>query len=286
MTSENPFPVIRRILVALDASRHSRAALAAAVELAAALEAELVGLFVEEADLLRLCEFPGLQEVGLYTPVPRALSREYVERQLRALARQAEAMLAELAAQRGVRWTFRTVRGTVSAELLNVSAEFDLISLGVVGHHALMRYRQVGSTVRVAIRQAPRPLLIARHGVRIGSPVLVLSCDSPYTEGALALASRLRERVGGNLVVLVLAPDAGKRAELRARAEKWLADYGIPARIRELERGDAETIAQAVEAERGGLLIVPGDTNCLPQETLEALLDRLKCPVLWFGSAA
>ena len=45
-------PTIRRILVALDASPHSLAALEAASELADALKAELVGIFVEDVNLL------------------------------------------------------------------------------------------------------------------------------------------------------------------------------------------------------------------------------------------
>ena len=48
----------RRILVALDASAHSHAALAAAVALAARLHAEIEGLFVEDINLLRLAELP------------------------------------------------------------------------------------------------------------------------------------------------------------------------------------------------------------------------------------
>ena len=40
-------PTIRRILVALDASPHSRAALEAASDLALALKAELIGIFVD-----------------------------------------------------------------------------------------------------------------------------------------------------------------------------------------------------------------------------------------------
>ena len=55
--------VIRRILVALDASRHSLAALEAAAELAARLKAELVGLFVEDIDLLRLAGLPFAREI-------------------------------------------------------------------------------------------------------------------------------------------------------------------------------------------------------------------------------
>ena len=45
--------IIRRILVALDTSKHSLAALEAADELAAWLKAELFGLFVEDINLLR-----------------------------------------------------------------------------------------------------------------------------------------------------------------------------------------------------------------------------------------
>ena len=53
----------RRIVVALDASSHSHAALAAAVALAGRLQAELQGIFVEDVNLLRLAELPFAREV-------------------------------------------------------------------------------------------------------------------------------------------------------------------------------------------------------------------------------
>jgi K+-sensing histidine kinase KdpD len=46
-TSENEL-TIKRILVALDASSHSNAALRMATELASQLDAELTGIFVED----------------------------------------------------------------------------------------------------------------------------------------------------------------------------------------------------------------------------------------------
>ena len=52
---------IQRILVAVDASPPSFAALEAAVELAATLGAELIVLFVEDIALLRLAESPFFQ---------------------------------------------------------------------------------------------------------------------------------------------------------------------------------------------------------------------------------
>jgi len=49
---------IRRVLVAMDASPHSRAALEAAIELASHFEAELRGLFVEDINMLRAVGLP------------------------------------------------------------------------------------------------------------------------------------------------------------------------------------------------------------------------------------
>ncbi|MBK7177644.1 MAG: universal stress protein [Chloroflexi bacterium] len=59
---------IQRILVALDASPHSLAALEAAIDLAERLDAELQGLFVEDINLLRLAQLPFARE--LRYPLP------------------------------------------------------------------------------------------------------------------------------------------------------------------------------------------------------------------------
>ena len=75
-----------RILVALDASPQSVAALRAAAELAALMEAELEGLFIEDINLLHLCGLPFSHEIGSYTAKRRQLDNLALERQLRGLA--------------------------------------------------------------------------------------------------------------------------------------------------------------------------------------------------------
>ena len=55
--------VVRRILVALDASTQSLAALRTAVTLAAELGAELEGLFVEDTNLMRMAMLPVARRV-------------------------------------------------------------------------------------------------------------------------------------------------------------------------------------------------------------------------------
>ena len=54
---------IQRILVALDASTDSLAALDAAAKLAQCLQAELVGLFVEDVNLLYMAGLPFTREL-------------------------------------------------------------------------------------------------------------------------------------------------------------------------------------------------------------------------------
>ncbi len=63
---------IQRILLALDASPQSVAALDTATELAGRLGAELTGLFVEDTDLLRMAALPFAAEIGRLSPEPAA----------------------------------------------------------------------------------------------------------------------------------------------------------------------------------------------------------------------
>ena len=163
MTEAEQVPSIRRILVALDASPHSMAALEAAAELAAGLQAELLGVFVEDVNLLRLAGLPFAREVHAFSAIPRALDSQEIERELRAQAERARRALARAAEREQVRWTFRVVRGPVLEELLAASAQADLISLGKQGWSANMR-RTMGSTAWEILSQATcHALLIQRR---------------------------------------------------------------------------------------------------------------------------
>ena len=73
------FP-LHRILVPLDASENSLTALDTAAELAAVLDAELEGLFVEDINLLQLCDFPFAREVSFLGPSFRRIDRAETER--------------------------------------------------------------------------------------------------------------------------------------------------------------------------------------------------------------
>ena len=123
------FP-IRRILVAIDATPDSWAALDAAAELAAEMEAEILGLFVEDIKLLRLADSPYAREVAYPTAAGAPLDRARMESQLRAHSAQAEKAVAAAGMREEVRWSFRSIRGEVTAEIRAAAGEADLLAIG------------------------------------------------------------------------------------------------------------------------------------------------------------
>jgi len=154
--TEGPI-VAERVLVALDASPQSQAALRAAARVAAAMQAELLGLFVEDANLFHLCNSPFCREVGLRTAVVRQLESQTVERQLRVLAAEMRRSLARVAGEAQVHWSFQVTRGAVEHELLTAAENSVLLSLG---RTSWLTGSRLGSTTRMVVQRTLRPLLI------------------------------------------------------------------------------------------------------------------------------
>jgi nucleotide-binding universal stress UspA family protein len=271
--------VIRRILVALDASTHSLAALEAAATLAATLEAELLGLFVEDINLLQLAGLPFAQEVSFSSATRRPLSSLSMEQDLRAQATRAQRALASAAERMRVRWSFRVVRGQVTGEVLAAALEADLLILGKISRPLTRRIR-LGSTARAVIAQSPRSVLILQQGACIGQPVLVVYDGSTTARKTLAAAARLVQRMNDRLIVLIPSDRQHTAQLLEEQATEWLQKRGLQARYRRLENRDLSTLVQAVQTEGGGMLVVDGESALLQGEGIQELLGKIDCPIL------
>lgn len=201
--TEGPI-VAERVLVALDASPQSQAALRAAARVAAAMQAELLGLFVEDANLFHLCNSPFCREVGLRTAVVRQLESQTVERQLRVLAAEMRRSLARVAGEAQVRWSFQVTRGAVEHELLAAAENSVLLSLGRTGW---LTGSRLGSTTRSVVQRTPRPLLILGNHEGLTHPLTVIYNGSASADRVLALAVRLAQRDGHALNILLVGQD-------------------------------------------------------------------------------
>jgi len=277
MSEQDDELTIRRILVALDTSRHSLTALEAAVELAASLAAELQGLFVEDVNLLRVAGSPVAREVRYPFATAARLSLGRMERELRAQAVQARRALATACGRRQVKWSFRVVRGEITPEVLAAALEADLLSLGRASR-PLIRRGRLGSTARAAAAEAPCCVLLLQRDVGIRPPIVVTYDGSPMAQYALMMATHLAQKNGGYLAVLILtdAPDEAQR--LQAEAADSLRGRKLIIRYRRLAGAGIATLTHEIRSEGSGALVL--STTILQPDALQTLLDEVDCPIL------
>lgn len=273
MSSRQPNDAsIRRILVALDASVSSLAALEAAVALASRLEAELIGLFVEDVNLLKLAALPFAREVGFPSARRRRLGSVEMERALRAQASRAQAALIAAAGRQSVRCSFRVVRGEVTAQVLEAATEVDLLALG----RAPLRAWRASSTSRVIVSAAARPVLLLTPGTPARPPVACVYDGSAEAKSALLLARRLVQAESDTLTILIVARDADEAQCLRKQAAGHMAGSGLAVDYVTLLDADAADVAQLARRHDIGTLVLPANLR-LKTTTLDELLIQLDC---------
>lgn len=266
--------VIRRVLVAVDASPHSLAALETAAQLATCLGAELMGLFVEDVNLKRLTELPVAREVRYFSLTSHACGERAVDGQFQAQARRARQALASVAAGSGLAWSFRVVRGQVAHEVLNAAAEGDLMALGQVGFRPARG--QLGSTARRVLEGHRGLTLVHPARARRDLPVVVLHDGSPEARRALGVAARLAARSDRALVVLELGGEAAEHDD--GVLSRWLEEHpGV--KHRRLPNLSPSVVLHTLGPEAGCLLVLPG-SHRLDEDAVAGLVRNLTGPVL------
>lgn len=243
---------VRRLLVALDASAGSLESLEAAASLAAGLEAELLGLFVEDESLMRLAGLPCTGAVSPFSPSVRSLNAPEMERRMHRRAARAERALAAAAGRARVRHSFRRMSGSGFSDVLPEAEEDDLVLLRSSGGGEALEAR--GSALILHGRWDP------------GAPVTVLHDGSAPARRALELASALAR--AGSSRLLMLMP-----ASARSMPGSAFVREGIE--VRYVESSSAAALAGAGGE---GLLVLPA--QFLPVGSLRRLLGRLSRPVL------
>lgn len=267
-----------RILVLLDGSRLSRAALAAAADIAGREGREVLGVFVEEDNLLRSAAYPFTREVGGTSGERRPMDRILLEQRLRRLAERARSALTELEAQRGFPCDLSVIRGHVVDEVLALARPQDLLVLGRSGWSEAIGMR-LGSTARGLMHQAPGVVLLWCETRKPVQRVVVLLNDhDDANERALLAAQSVCRHRQQPVTVVVPAGDgltASKLADLQAAT----AVFGKGCRLRQLASMGAATVARVLREEGASQLVISRQSALFCQPGIEPLLLALNLPV-------
>jgi hypothetical protein len=232
---------IRRIVVRVESAPQDRAALQAAADIAARMQAELVGLFIEDIDLLHFAALPFAREVGFPSATRRSLDVSAMERSLRSLAGEARRALAEIAGRMPLRWSFRVARGSASVELLAAAAEADLLVARASGIERAVLHVAGG---------APTLVLLLRDGGTPHAP-LVGACSAAVPPDRIApMLAGLSRLFGEGVDVFLLCenPEVANEWERELRAR--LAAEHAQGNIRVVRAADAGELAGLLDAMR------------------------------------
>ncbi|MGA7801647.1 MAG: hypothetical protein WCC36_12640 [Gammaproteobacteria bacterium] len=187
-----------RLVLALDSSGEDGQRLHAAARLAARLDLELSGLFVEDIALHRLAGLPIASEVSLLAAQTRAFAAAQLERGLRRQAARLEAALRAAAQAVGVPCSFQALCGQPIRGVLTAATAGDLVLVA-----ASARYRSGGPP------RVPGPVMVVFDGASVGTQVLTL-------------AGRLARLDGRRLQVLLVGTES-QTVRLREQAQGELA---------------------------------------------------------------
>jgi nucleotide-binding universal stress UspA family protein len=248
-----------RILLALDASPHGQAAIDAAASLAADMRAELQGLFVEDINLLRLAGLPFTREVDEASAALRPLDIPAMEQALRVKAAEVRQAMARKAEELRIHWSFQVTRGEFFRATLDAATQADLLIL-----------TREGRSHRSVRRAETAPIIVAYDGSSSGA-------------AALQTAAKLVQRLGGPLVILIVAEDVEQRESISRSLTEWLQEQNLVGTVHELAIKDARALVQVARQWEGRALVVNRDCPLLDETTIGSLVDELMYPVVLVG---
>ena len=278
-TQADPGTSTGRVLVLLDGSRMSYAALRAAAEIAASTGAEVLGVFVEELNQLRSAGYGFAREVGASSGVSRPFDPAGVEQRMQRLADQARRALAGAVAPHGGRHSLSVARGHVIDEVLALAGPGDLLVLGRVGW-SFGPGARLGSTAKGLVYRSPGKVLLwcEKHSLPQGRVVVFLNDHVDANSRAIQAAAEVSRRSNRPVTFLMGADSSVLSKDLKGVAR----DLGVQEselRVRSLPSTDPVKVAGILRQERAVQLVLSRDCALLQEPNAERLLVALNLPV-------
>ena len=272
---------LRRILVALDAESSTPDSLEAAAEIAGRLRAELIGLFVEDVNLLRSAELPFVRQLSLSAATSEDFDTTTMERELRSLAMQTRRMFEAAARRQKIAHSFRVVRGQVTHEVEAASEEADLVILEGTSR-PLSRFVRLGSSARAVARGSTRSVLVLRPGILTARNLIIAYDGSSGADKALGVAARFARAAAGELTILLLSGERAGLEKLEVQAQERLDAFGMTAEFRTFGEPSITGLCGLAQQVGNSTLVMNADSTLIAGDATatEQLLEEISCPLL------
>ena len=262
------------VVVALDIHDDRGSAIELAGALARDGARELIGVFVEDAELLEHAGSRLAREVML-SGAERAFERAALERQLRAQAGRARASFEAATARLGLRYTFEVARGNIITEAIKRAAAAEALVLSIARDANRLGPSPVAMLRQIVAARLPL-VLVAREGWLSGRSIAVIVDRADTVEFMLESAVRLAQRSQSPISVLVTAASEEDRTLLAGRVGNALRVRGMEHKeVVSLLRSEGREIALAASACQARLVVAPIPSEPTELDLIEELWRRL-----------
>ncbi len=279
MTPQTDKEMFRRLIIGVVTAPIAGGALALSARLAAELELEIEGLFIEDESLMGLAALPRRSEVRLGSGRLEPLDRGRLEQDLRRAAARLEANLSRAASAARALHRFRLERGDLGTVIGASVTRDDLVVIIAEGtlHPA--------TELHLAVIQARASVLLipSRLARRPGSIVAVVTGGS-VDERTVTLAGRLAARRRERLEVFALSADRANSEQITRIVEKLRLDRSRWS-LGELPMAHTASVADALGRALGAvsqrLVVLPRSLpGLVGARELAGLAATLRAPVL------
>lgn len=227
--------MFKSVLIGLDGTDASTAALEVAVAIARSAGASMKGVFVEDEHRFYFVPTPtalaGAAGATASVPVPLPPERMAEEEErVREETERIRSTFSNTCRRWDLEGTFFVLRGSIGRSLAQESRRVDLLVLGRRGEgRRVSKAAIVGVTTEEVIRATPRPVLVVPSNGRRGNAMVlaydgsVASCRAIVAGAELAL---LLEK--SHIHVLTVAGSREKAERAQQEAREYLSPYRIP----------------------------------------------------------
>jgi hypothetical protein len=247
--------IVRRLMLAVDASQCAAVDVRAVIELAALMGAELQGLFVEDSDLLGLAQLPFAREFGRSSGLDRPIVRESVESLLRRRIQNVIGELERAGKLRNVPVSHRTARGKVVHQALEQGARGDIVILRPPG--------------------VARPTASPHAVQRRPGPVMVWYEDGPAGAVSCDIAAYVARQLGVGLLVGFSTARFSSADDVRKQIAGLLTQASSPVSILGITGAQVGEVIEAARTARAVQLVLAGSGSLATSEMLERILAEL-----------
>lgn len=272
----------RQILVALDDSSHSQAALKSAVSFAKRFDAHLKALFVEDINLHKAASVQTLQEINALTGEVRTVRREYISVQLGRISKRLRRLLEFIGRQTGIEYSFTSIKGDIEQTLLEHArhSEVDLLALGRMSRR-IGRCGEIGTTAGCIIENLDKPVLILNREAHLGNSVSLIYHSGEPQERLLELAEQILSRYSSKLTIVSTSSkkDIEHDDDFNSFIDRITA-MGIPHRIIEAKNFDVHMFSLVMMRMNPGLVITDRDHHLLKGKKINRFMRRTSTPLM------